>query len=88
MIFTKENIVDMLKDSVITVTFTKVDGTERIMKCTLLSEYIPTTPSSASNQVLLQEGGSGSDNNVSVWDVEANGWRSFRVSNVKSIQVG
>ena len=28
MIFTKENIVDMLKDSVITVTFTKVDGIE------------------------------------------------------------
>jgi len=85
MVFTKENIVNMLKDSIITVTFTKVDGSERVMKCTLLSEYVPTDINSASNQVLLQE--SGNDSNISVWDVEANGWRSFRVSSVKSVSI-
>lgn len=31
----------MLRDSVVTVTFTKVDGSERVMKCTLMSEYVP-----------------------------------------------
>lgn len=86
MIFTKENIASMLRDSVVTVTFTKVDGTERVMKCTLMSEYVPVNENSASNQVLLQE--SGNDNNISVWDVEANGWRSFRIGSVKSVTVG
>ena len=86
MIFTKENIASMLRDSIVTVTFTKVDGSERVMKCTLMSEYVPVAGNSASNQVLLQE--TGNDNNISVWDVEANGWRSFRVGSVKSVTVG
>ena len=86
MIFTKDNIASMLRDSIVTVTFTKVDGSERVMKCTLMSEYVPNTGNSASNQVLLQE--TGNDSNISVWDVEANGWRSFRISSVKSITLG
>lgn len=86
MIFTKETIASMLRDSVVTVTFTKVDGTERVMKCTLMSEYVPVNQNSASNQVLLQE--TGNDNNISVWDVEAKGWRSFRISSVKSVSIG
>lgn len=86
MIFTKENISSMLRDSIVTVTFTKVDGTERVMKCTLMSEYVPVNENSASNQILLQE--TGNDSNISVWDVEANGWRSFRINSVKSVTVG
>lgn len=82
--FTKESLVDLLKNNVVTVTFTKVDGTERTMKCTLLGEYVPPP---AAGKVLLQEN-AGSDNNISVWDTEVNGWRSFRVSNVKSVTVG
>lgn len=81
--FTKDNLVELLKSNVVTVTFTKVDGTERTMKCTLLSEYVPAP----SGKVLLQEN-AGTDGNISVWDTEVNGWRSFRVSNVKSVTVG
>jgi hypothetical protein len=84
MIFTKESLVDLLKNNVVTVTFTKVDGTERTMKCTLLGEYVPAP---TEGKVLLQEN-AGSDNNISVWDTEVNGWRSFRVSNVKNVSVG
>jgi hypothetical protein len=36
MIFTKENLMDMLRNNVVTVTFTKVNGEERTMKCTLM----------------------------------------------------
>lgn len=82
--FTKESLVDLLKNNVVTVTFTKVDGSERTMKCTLLGEYVPPP---VEGKVLLQEN-AGSDNNISVWDTEVNGWRSFRVSNVKSVTVG
>ena len=84
MIFTKENLIDMLRNNIVTVTFTKVDGTERVMKCTLMSEYVPNAPSN-NGQMLLQESESKA---LSVWDTELNGWRSFRVDNVKSISVG
>ena len=85
MVFTKENLLDMLRNNVVTVTFTKLDGTERTMKCTLLGEYVPAPMTH--NQVLLQEN-RGGDNNISVWDTEMQDWRSFRVSNVKSIKIG
>jgi hypothetical protein len=73
---------ELLKNNVMTVTFTKVDGTERTMRCTLLPEYLP--PETGSKQMLTE----GVRNNLSVWDVEAGGWRSFRVDSVKNIRVG
>lgn len=84
MIFTKENLIDMLRNNIVTVTFTKVNGEERTMKCTLMSEYMPNAPIN-NGQVLLQESESKA---VSVWDTEMNGWRSFRVDSVKSISMG
>jgi hypothetical protein len=84
MIFSKENLMDMLRNNVVTVTFTKVNGEERVMKCTLLPEFVPNAPTN-NGQVLLQESESKA---ISVWDIQANGWRSFRVDNVKQISVG
>jgi len=31
MIFTKENLIDMLRNNIVTVTFTKVNGEERMV---------------------------------------------------------
>ena len=84
MIFTKENLIDMLRNNVVTVTFTKVNGEERTMKCTLMAEYVPNAPTNK-GQVLLQESESKA---VSVWNTELNVWRSFRVDSVKSISMG
>jgi hypothetical protein len=84
MIFSRENLIDMLRTNVVTVTFTKVNGEERVMQCTLLPEYVPNAPTN-NGQVLLQESEAKA---VSVWDVQANGWRSFRVDSVKSISMG
>ena len=73
---------ELLKNNVMTVTFTKVDGTERTMRCTLLPEYLP--PETSGKQMLTE----GVRNNLSVWDVDASGWRSFRLDSVKNIRVG
>ena len=78
MNFSRQDVLNMLTNSVVTVTFTKVNGEERVMRCTLLSEYMPN----GGGPTLLQEG---KNNNLSVWDVDANGWRSFRLDSVKSI---
>lgn len=78
MNFTRQDVLNMLNNGVVTVTFTKVNGEERVMNCTLLSEYLP----GGNAPTLLQES---AGDNVSVWDTEANGWRSFRISSIKSI---
>jgi hypothetical protein len=40
---TRETVASILKTDIANVTFTKADGTERVMKCTLVDEYIPNT---------------------------------------------
>jgi hypothetical protein len=84
-LFTREGLVDMLRHNIVTVTFTKVNGDERVMKCTLRSEMIPNAPTQNGELVVEQKQ---SSNNVSVWDVDSQGWRSFRVASVRSISVG
>lgn len=82
--FTRDGLIDMLRSNVVTVTFTKINGDERVMTCTLLSEHIPNAPTT-NGEVVVKET---SSNTVSVWDINASGWRSFRVENVKSISMG
>jgi hypothetical protein len=84
-IFTRDGLIDMLRHNIVSVTFTKVNGEERVMKCTLRSDLIPNA-SSQNGELFVEQ--KQSSNNVSVWDVDANGWRSFRVANVKNISVG
>lgn len=76
----KMEIAKLLREGVHTVTFTKTNGDERIMKCTLMDEYLP-------EQTDLEEftNKSKNDSILAVWDIEASGWRSFRVENVKAI---
>jgi hypothetical protein len=48
-----------------------------------LGEYVPNA--ATNGRVLLTEN---TGNNISVWDVEANSWRSFRVDSVKNVSIG
>lgn len=79
---TKDEMKVLLKQGTATIKFTKVDGTERVMKCTLKDGIIPivenvetiemSTKSKKENPSIL-----------SVWDIEANGWRSFKIDSIK-----
>jgi len=79
----KFELKEILENGVVTVVFEKVDGTLREMKCTLLTEYLPV-----SNKQLLTEETIRKDNDssISVWDVENNGWRAFRIESIKEIR--
>lgn len=74
----KEFYVNFLKQGIYTAVFTKRDGTERVMKCTLKSSLLPET------QVVEKEKLEYSDDQVRVWDLEAEAWRSFKISNLVS----
>lgn len=71
-------LVDLLKSGVYTVTFTKVDGSVRNMPCTLQENVLPTRAFAESRKKSNPE-------NVSVWCVDKEEWRSFKVMNVTAI---
>lgn len=79
-------VVEHLKFGMVTVTFTKKDGAERVMECTLNHGIIPPMP----EPKVLAEGETlkvkkENLNIVSVYDVAAQGWRSFTLRNVKQV---
>ena len=63
-----------------TIVFTKKDGTERVMKCTLNPDLLPTKEVSEGKEPRKQN-----DTIMSVYDVEANGWRSFTIKSVNRV---
>lgn len=63
-----------------TITFMKKDGTERVMKCTLRSDLLPAVEIKEDKAPRKQN-----DSALAVYDLEANGWRSFTVASVKCV---
>jgi len=84
MSYKRENIINDLKNHVMEITFTKVNGENRIMRCTLDQRIIPQPVDY--NHLEEQHQRQENLNVVACWDVEANGWRSFRVDSVKYVQ--
>jgi hypothetical protein len=71
----KEQILRALHAGAVQVTFTKKDGTERVMECTLQDDMIPQP------ELPLEENKKERKENPdvqAVWDIENQGWRSFR----------
>ncbi len=67
------------------VHFTKVNGEERVMSCTLNSNLIPQEFHPKSNKELAKEEPiviKEEPNVMKVFDLEAAGWRSFRIGSV------
>lgn len=79
---TREEIQNALRENIATVTFNKVDGSVRVMRCTLKPELLPATPvkeSKQEKQLNLAV--------LAVYDLEAKGWRSFRIDSVTNVEV-
>jgi len=82
---TKEELKLLLSQNVLTVDFTKLDGDKRVMTCTLREDIKPAaTKSDPMSQKKVREV---SDAVVSVWEVNAKGWRSFRYDRINAVDV-
>lgn len=68
-----------LSEGVVKVTFKKVNGDLRIMDCTTKADLIPP-PTTPAKPVQVSE--ETKERVVRVYDVNANGWRSFVLANV------
>jgi hypothetical protein len=87
--YSKTEIVDALKKQSAIVTFTKKDGTERVMKCTLKSDLLPAI--SLTEQVATGDDvvkiRKVSDTSVAVYDLDNAAWKSFRLDSITSFNV-
>ena len=84
MSLNKEILTSILKENICDVTFTKKDGTERVMKSTLMEEYVkPLLTPSDTNDTKTER--KENPNQVRVVDLEKKAWRSFNADTVKSI---
>jgi len=63
------------------ITFTKVDGSERTMPCTLRAEAMPQREVNEHHKTRLYN-----PEVLSVWCLDKSEWRSFKVMNVTSIK--
>lgn len=77
----RKELYDRLSKNVVDLYFTKVSGGhKRKMKATLLSEV------TGENPVAPTVRNSSDENGVfTVYDIESDGWRSFRIENLTSI---
>jgi hypothetical protein len=82
MEFNREQLVEMLQQGVIRVTFEKVDGSTRVMDCTLKSEFLPEEYQNKAPMLTEERG-----NTLAVWDTGVSQWRSFRIASVKSVSI-
>jgi hypothetical protein len=75
----RDAIVEMLREGVVSVKFTKKNGTIRDMECTLLPFYIPEDrrPKGTGNVT--------GENILRVYDIVEDDWRCFLVDNVLSV---
>jgi len=71
---------DMLHEGVAEVVFTKKDGTERTMYCTLKPELLPVVQ--VKNLDESKTVRATSTDSLAVFDVEAQAWRSFKYDSV------
>jgi hypothetical protein len=84
----KEFITNLLRENVLLVNFTKKDGTERVMKCTLKEDMIPQEMKPKKTEKVVSEDSvavARPKESISVFDVDVVGWRSFRFDSVKDI---
>ena len=78
----REDLKALLEQNVLVVDFNKLNGDKRVMTCTLREDMKPrATKDDAMSQKKVREV---SDAVVSVWDVNAKGWRSFRYERVNA----
>lgn len=76
----RNQFLELLRQGNITVGFTKTDGTDRLMECTLIN--IPEEHQPKGEKEVKEN-----DSTLRVFDVEKQGWRSFKLDSVFALYV-
>ena len=80
----RSQVKDVLVKDIVEATFTKINGDELVMTCTVQPDNLP--------EVVLKEGEEqkervikNPENSLAVYHTKAEGWRSFIIRNIKSV---
>jgi len=79
----RETMVEVLKNNVVKLTFTKKNGEARDMRCTLREDLLPQRDVSIDNPKERKS----SNEVIAVYDLEKKDWRSFRIDSVNTFEV-
>ena len=74
----RDLLIKYLQKQAMRITFTKVNGDERIMDCTLQEHILPATKYTDRKQ---------NEEVLPVFDINKGEWRSFRVDSVTNIEL-
>lgn len=77
----EDTIKDLLYKKLITIKFVKKDGSDRVMRCTLQPDLLP--PQEIKEDKAPRKK---STTSLAVYDVEANGWRSFNYRTIRRME--
>lgn len=82
---TRQELLDLLGDEILDITFDKLSGDERTMRCTLIPELLP--PAQRDDKLSQTKIRNLEDKVFVVWavDIDPPAWRSFRYDRVKRV---
>ena len=69
------------------VEFTKVNGEDRTMQCTLREDLLPIQGKILAEDIVDAHQNTVNYELITVWSTEANGWRAMRTMNIKSVKL-
>jgi len=72
-------LINRLKDGPASISFMKVDGTKRVMLCTLQEDVVPVIENKTDKVKVANT------EVLPVYDLEAKGWRSFRLDSILTV---
>ncbi len=78
----RQTLSEMLHNHICEVTFTKVNGEQRVMPCTLKEGVVPVIERKEGTQAKKQN-----TDTMSVFCMDKKEWRSFRIANVTHVKV-
>jgi hypothetical protein len=81
--YQRDTLLKDLRTQVLEVHFTKANGENRIMRCTLQKHMLPESyQRSLDEQTEEKTFHKENPDVIAVWDLGENGWRSFRIDSV------
>ena len=79
--FDKNKLIEDLHGNICQVIFTKVNGEERVMSCTLNKDILPEI-----TEDVVKNPREKNEESLAVWDTDKGAWRSFRWDSLKEFK--
>lgn len=76
----RNELIEILQEQVVEITFIKKDGTPRTMRCTLIPSYLVPYERKTDREIVRNE------DVLAVWDVENDAWRSINLGTLTMVE--